>query len=175
MWISRLEHFQTSITYQHLRDELDRLVTLATRLQAELAAATAFRNVVEQENRDLRERLIAAEGAARGLQAIADSAMLAQNKLQRERDEFLAKILDPSFKPTIVTPQIVRDPVVHAPGVDFEDIGDDNARREGYDVPIKGEELTGLLGRVYDPAADAAGSPSDVGFQPPPDGPGFNS
>ena len=144
-------------------------------LQRDSKADRELINALHRSIDTLHERLIEAEGVSRGSKALADALILRQNQLQDERDQLFTKLFNPEHKVAIMTPRIAREPVTMPPGVDFEDIGDDNAARGGYDLSLRGEELTGLLGQVYDPAAEAAGSPTDVGFVPPPEPPGFSS
>lgn len=113
----------------------------------------------------LRERLIEAEAAKRAAQATRDVLVVQNAQLQEERGQFLQKILTPEFAPKIRVPQIQSQPSVAAPGVDFEDMGDAAAVQQGLadHIPVardgehileREEDITGLVGQVYDPASE---------------------
>lgn len=175
MWIRKIDFINLHQRLASATTALDSgeqaISQLSKAVRTERELTMALHHAIDE----LHERLIEAEGAARGAKAISDSLILRTNQLQQERDQLFTKLFNPDHKIAIATPKIVRDAVVMPPGVDFEDIGDESARREGYDVPLRDGTLTELLGQVYDPAADAAGSPTDVGFVPPQEPPGFSS
>jgi hypothetical protein len=133
-------------------------------LRAQIASVELRCTQVQRRNTLLEERLLTAEAEARSAKAMRDLLVVQNAQLQEERGQFLQKVLDPDFRPVIRVPKIQTMPTVTAPGVDFEDMGDDMARHSGYadHIPVnegehvleRQEEITGLTGQVYDPASE---------------------
>lgn len=153
MWISRY-------VWNSMREEIEHLRGMIGQRDVALDAANEANAHWIAENGHLRERLIAAEGAARGARALTDSFTIQLNKLQAERDQLFVKVLDPTHPVEVRTPivgQMARipgsadlfsDPAEHQPGLGGH----------GEEIPVdpgvKVEDLDGgLPGGVFEPAA----------------------
>lgn len=164
MWISKAAWVRVQTWFgDALRTERVQVDWLRT----QLAAALETQRVYEQRNQwlqdanaSIRERLIEAEAGARAAKVRADLFTLRVNQLQSERDQYLQKVLSPDFPIQLVTPQITGPVVRPHVGVDFEDMGDERAKGEGFDdLPLDPvETLEGLGGRVYDPSRETTGA-----------------
>jgi hypothetical protein len=110
---------------------------------------------LNREIRSLRERLIAAEGKARGSAALADSFTIRLNQVQAERDQLFIKVLDPTHEVAIRTPvvgQMARivgdgdlftDPAERIPGAPAP--GDETRMEDGREVDPEGQ----LSGQIF--------------------------
>lgn len=153
MWISKYVWNRLMVEFEAGKGReavlLDRLGLIDERLAAEVA-----------ENVNLRERLIQAEGRARGAQALMDSFTVQVNKLQAERDQLLVKVLDPTHQVEIRTPIIGRMARIPGSADIFSDPAEHltGAGAPGEEIPVdpgvKVEDFDDALpGGVFEPAA----------------------
>lgn len=154
MWINR--HLWNELQVARLSTEqalLDRIEALTAKIRGERASLADLR----KENTTLRERLITAEATARSAATMSDLFTIRVNQLEHERTLYLQKLFDPTVPVQLPVPHVGRMPAVVGPGNLFEDQGDASADPTGRvdedDTPIPLEDLSGLLGQVYDPAA----------------------
>lgn len=168
MWVSK-QSLELIAAFQ--KDLEDRLRTEKTDRETErmqhreqLRQSAARYNVLNEENKALRERMLTMVGDQRAAQVEAQLLRIRVNQLQEERDQLLTKIL-PDLR--ISTPQMVSQQVVTGPGVDFNDVGDDRAREEGLGPEqvvdftqvnrVPDDDLDGMTGTVLGPGT--AGQP----------------
>jgi hypothetical protein len=165
MWMSRKAWSElTATVVRRYETEIIELKYTLEGLRAQRDRDLAAERVVVA---GLRERLIDNEGRTRAALAMRDLMTIQINQLQDERGQFLQKLTDPSYRIGITIPKISSDPVVMPPGVDFEDMGDARAAQHGYSdhipvdgKPVEDDDLTGLVGQVYDPASELGQPPS---------------
>lgn len=173
MWINKIVYMTLVTAWNEQVAELRREIEASN---ANLVTFDDRIHGLRTDNDRLRERLIAAEGHAKSAQAMRDLLVIQNSQLQEERGQFLQKILDPMFRPTIRVPKISHGPTIQPPGVDFEDMGDAQAKQYGYsdEIPVdQGEHvlepeepITGLSGVAYDPASELGAELPRLGDDP---------
>ncbi len=148
MWVNRaiFQHLITSMQYlQGVIAQRDLALEAAEDANANWIAANA----------SLRERLIAAEGKARGSAALADAFTIRLNQVQAERDQLFARVLDPNHRVEIRTPivgnmgRVAPDAnLFHDPSElesEAREFSDEIPMEAATEAPIDG----GLVGEVF--------------------------
>ncbi len=153
MWISRYVWNRLMIEFEAGKAREMGLHNLISHCETRIEEAHAA-------NDELRERLIAAEGKARGSAALMDAFTVQLNKANAERDHFLMKILDPDHRPEIRTPIIGQMARIPGSADIFSDPSEHmhGAGAPGDEIPVdpgvKLEDFDDALpGGVFEPAA----------------------